>query len=204
MIRDLALASSGLLNGEIGGASVFPYQPKGLWEDIAFGNIYSAQIYSPSHGKDLYRRSMYTFWKRTAPPPTLATFDAPDREKCAARRAVTNTPLQSLALMNDPTFIEAARVLAEHTLNVSPQSARRINHAFQAVTGRQPSSKELKILQDLARSEFAEFKQQPGDAAQLLDVGESKPDPKLDRSELAAWTLVASAIMNLDEAITKE
>jgi hypothetical protein len=204
MIRDAALAASGLLNGEIGGPSVFPYQPKGVWEDIAYGGIYSAQVYPKSETKDLYRRSMYTFWKRTAPPASLGAFDAPDRERCTARRLVTNTPLQSLVLMNDPTFIEAARNLAEHTMVATPQLARRVTHAFRAVTGRSPSAKESKILADLARTELAEFKRQPEDAAKLLEVGQSAVAAKVDRVELAAWTMVASAIFNLDEAITKE
>ena len=116
MIRDTALAASGLLNGEIGGPSVFPYQPRGLWEEMAFGEGFSAQAYEQSHGKDLYRRGMYTFWKRTVPPASLATFDAPDREKCTARRALTNTPLQALVLMNDPTYVEAARAMAQRVL----------------------------------------------------------------------------------------
>ena len=116
MIRDTALAASGLLNDEIGGPSVFPYQPTGLWEEMAFGEGFSAQAYEQSHGKDLYRRGMYTFWKRTVPPASLATFDAPDREKCTARRALTNTPLQALALLNDPTYVEAARALAQRAL----------------------------------------------------------------------------------------
>ncbi len=133
MIRDSALAASGLLNANIGGPSVFPYQPKGIWEDIAYGGIFSAQIYQQSEGKDLYRRSMYTFWKRTAPPAALGTFDAPDREKCTARRPVTNTPLQSLVLMNDPTFVEAARMLAQRTIAaVRPQTVEAIAHAFPA------------------------------------------------------------------------
>jgi hypothetical protein len=205
MIRDTALASSGLLNDEIGGPSVFPGQPKGLWEDIAFGNIYSAQIYTPSEGKDLYRRGMYTFWKRTAPPPVMATFDAPDREKCAARRPVTNTPLQSLALMNDPAFIEAARALAERMISDGgTSSAKRIASGFRRVTARNPASKEMRILQDLARLQLDNYKRRPEDAAKLLEIGSTKSASSAPPGELAAWTMVASAIMNLDEAITKE
>ena len=116
MIRDTALAASGLLNDRIGGPSVLPYQPKGLWEEMAFGDGFSAQTYEQSHGRDLYRRGLYTLWKRTVPPASLATFDAPDREKCTARRVVTNTPLQALALLNDPTYVEAARALAQRTM----------------------------------------------------------------------------------------
>jgi hypothetical protein len=116
MIRDTALAASGLLNDAIGGPSVLPYQPKGIWEELAFGDGFSGQAYEQSHGPDLYRRGMYTLWKRTAPPASLATFDAPDREKCTARRAQTNTPLQALVLLNDPTYVEASRARAERAL----------------------------------------------------------------------------------------
>src|SRR5207245_4726585 len=116
MVRDNALASSGLLNDKVGGPSLYPYQPKGLWEEMAFGEGYSGQNYTQSSGSDLYRRGMYTVWKRTVPPASLTLFDAPDREKCTARRAATNTPLQALVLLNDPTYVEASRALAERTL----------------------------------------------------------------------------------------
>ena len=114
-VRDNALRVERLAQRRVGGPSVFPYQPKGLWEEMAFGDGFSAQTYVQSHGDDLYRRSMYTFWKRTVPPAEMVTFDAPDREKCTARRTVTNTPLQALVLLNDPTYVEAARALAQRT-----------------------------------------------------------------------------------------
>jgi hypothetical protein len=205
MIRDNALAVSGLLNDEIGGRGAFPYQPKGLWEEIAYGDVYSAQTYTPSHGKDLYRRSMYTFWKRTSPPPSLITFDAPDREKCTARRLVTNTPLQALVLMNDPTYIEASRMLAQRMIAEGGSSpAKRIRFAFRLATARAPSANEMQTLLDLARRELAEYRSDKDAAAKLLQVGESPADPKLNASELAAWTTVASTILSLDETITKE
>jgi hypothetical protein len=205
MVRDNALAASGLLNPEIGGASVFPYQPKGLWEEMAFGEGFSAQSYTPSHGKDLYRRSMYTFWKRTVPPPSLSTFDAPDREKCTARRSVTNTPLQALVLLNDPTYVEAARALAQRTLTEAPKDpAKRVAYAFRLATERKPASRESKVLRNLAREELLHYRRDPEAAEKLLRVGESPFDQKLDASELAAWTTVASTILNLDETITKE
>ena len=122
LIRDNALAVSGLLDDRIGGPSAFPYQPKGLWEEMAYGGGFTAQTYTESTGRDLYRRSMYTFWKRTVPPPALTTFDAPDREKCTARRTVTNTPLQALVLLNDPTYVEAARFLVRAC---SPRADKR-------------------------------------------------------------------------------
>ena len=204
-VRDNALAVSGLLNKEIGGPSVFPYQPKGLWDELAFGDGFSAQSFTPSTNKDLYRRSMYTFWKRTVPPPQLTTFDAPDREKCTARRALTNTPLQALVLMNDPTYIESARWLAQRAMTEGGKSvASRIAFAFRHATARMPSAKEAQLLRDLFQREIAHYRADKKASVDLLGVGESKWDSKLDASELAAWTIVASAILNLDETITKE
>jgi len=204
-VRDNALFVSGLLNSDIGGPGVFPYQPKGVWEEIAYGDVYSAQTYTPSHARDLYRRSMYTFWKRTAPPPALATFDAPDREKCTARRPVTNTPLQALVLMNDATYLEAARALAQRVIkDAGPDVASRIGLAFRLATGRRPEACEAQVLSHLANTKLARFRADKDAAVKLLRVGESAFDPKLDEAELAAWTMVASVILNLDETITKE
>lgn len=204
-IRDNALAVSGLLNADIGGPSVFPYQPKGLWDELAFGDGFSAQSFTPGANKDLYRRSMYTFWKRTVPPPQLTTFDAPDREKCTARRALTNTPLQALVLMNDPTYIEAARWLAQRAMTEGGKHAgSRISFAFRGATARMPSTKEARVLRGLFQEQLAHYRGDKKAALDLLGVGESKWDAKLDASELAAWTIVASAILNLDETITKE
>ena len=148
---------------------------------------------------------MYTFWKRTSPPPALITFDAPDREKCTARRAVTNTPLQALVLLNDPTYIEAARVLAEKMMREGgSDETRRIRYAFRLATARDPNAKELQVLRELERTESAEYRQNKDAAKKLIGVGEDKADAKLDPSELAAWTTVASTILNLDETITRE
>jgi hypothetical protein len=178
MVRDNALAVSGLLNQTIGGPSVFPYQEPGLWEELSRGEIYSAQEYRQSEGADLYRRSLYTFWKRTVPPPSLNTFDAPDREKCTARRIITNTPLQSLVLMNDPTFVEAARALADRAQREGPGTDdARIGWIFREATSRRPSDAETRVLSDL-----------------LARLGN-----RADR-----WTMVASTVLNLDETITKE
>ncbi|MBS1824626.1 MAG: DUF1553 domain-containing protein [Acidobacteria bacterium] len=203
MVRDNALATSGLLNPEVGGRSVYPYQPAGLWEEMAYGDVFSAQTYTPSTGKDLYRRSMYTFWKRTVPPAQMSTFDAPDREKCVARRARTNTPLQALVLMNDPTYIEAARKLAEKVIQADKRPAERIRLAFQVASARVPSASEVKLLAMLADQQKAAFAKQPENAKKLVRVGESKSAVR-DDIELAAWTTVASAILNLDEVISKE
>jgi hypothetical protein len=204
-VRDNALAVSGLLNVDIGGPSVFPYQPKGLWDELAFGDGFSAQSFTPSTGKDLYRRSMYTFWKRTVPPPQLSTFDAPDREKCTGRRALTNTPLQALVLMNDPTYLEAARALAQRTMTEGARDGGgMIGYVFRLVTARRPTAEEAFLLRALFRKQLAHYRGDKKSAQDLLSAGESKWDSRLDISELAAWTTVASAILNLDETITKE
>jgi hypothetical protein len=148
---------------------------------------------------------MYTFWKRTMPPPALGTFDAPDREKCTARRPLTNTPLQALVLMNDPTYVESARALAARMINEGGRdAAKRIVHGFRLATARRPLAKEVRVLQDFAKQQLASYKQDPEASLKLLAVGESPYRKQIDPAELAAWTMVASTILNLDEAITKE
>jgi Protein of unknown function (DUF1553)/Protein of unknown function (DUF1549)/Planctomycete cytochrome C/Concanavalin A-like lectin/glucanases superfamily len=204
-IRDSALAVSGLLSDKIGGPSVYPYQPKGIWEEMAFGEGFSAQSYTESTGADLYRRSMYTVWKRTVPPPALTTFDAPDREKCTARRTPTNTPLQALVLLNDPTYVEAARALAQRMMKEGDSSpVDRVDFAFRLATARLPSPAEREVLVGSYNEQLQDFRTHRDDAAKLVAVGASKYDSRLDPSELAAWTTVASMILNLDETITKE
>src|SRR5208282_2507986 len=159
MVRDNALDISGLLDTRIGGPSVYPYQPKGLWEEMAFGGGFSGQTYVQSTGADLYRRSMYTVWKRTVPPPQLTTFDAPDREKCTARRTVTNTPLQALVLLNDPTYVEASRFLAARMLTQGGETATgRINYAFRLATGRIPDPQERAVLLEAAQEAVADYR----------------------------------------------
>ncbi|HYI93134.1 MAG TPA: DUF1553 domain-containing protein [Bryobacteraceae bacterium] len=205
MVRDNALAVSGLLNNDIGGKSVFPYQPAGLWEEMAFGDGFTMQTYVQSHGKDLYRRSMYTFWKRTTPPAQMVTFDAPDREKCTARRTITNTPLQALVTLNDPTYVEASRALAERVLMEAGRNPnRRAALAFQLATARQATKSEVEVLTRLAKEQTAHFRGAPKETAALLTNGESPYDKALEPADLAAWTMVASAILNLDETISKE
>ena len=202
-IRDQALDVSGLLVPKIGGPSVKPYQPVGLWEDIAFGGDFSAQTYVQDHGDNLYRRGMYTFWKRTCPPPSLQTFDAPEREFCMVRRSTTNTPLQALALMNDPTYVEASRKLAERLLTQADKTTTaRINLAFRLCVSRPATPQEIKILSGLLSDQLARFHKDAKAADNLLGVGESKRDTSLDKNELAAWTLLASTVLNLDETIT--
>ena len=206
-IRDQALAVSGLLNRQIGGRSVSPYQPAGLWEELmsrADGANWTAQTYVQSHGADLYRRTMYTFWKRTCPPPTLATFDAPDRETCTVRRARTNTPLQALILLNDPTYVEASRKLAERMLMLEGKTPdERIAFAFRLATARPPSARELTVLRKVLDRQIAVYSKDPAAALKLLAVGESPRNENLDVAELAAWMTVASVILNLDETVTK-
>jgi hypothetical protein len=148
---------------------------------------------------------MYTFWKRTVPPAAMATFDAPDREKCVARRAVTNTPLQALVTLNDPTYVEAARAMAQKTLREGGKNLNsRIVYAFRLALVRKPSAQEMKVLRELLAKQLINYRKDGKAASELLRVGESKADEKIDRAELAAWTMVASAILNLDETITKE
>jgi hypothetical protein len=203
-VRDSALAVSGLLNRAIGGPSVFPYQPAGLWEELSRGETFTAQEYHESAGADLYRRSMYTFWKRTVPPAQLTTFDAPDREKCTSRRLITNTPLQALVLLNDPTYVEAARVLAQRAMREAGSDPRaRAGWMFREVTGRRPTATETGTLVELGQRRLEHYRKDVAAAVKLISVGASPP-AKLDASELAAWTMVASTILNLDETITKE
>ena len=206
-VRDQALAVSGLLNDEIGGKSVSPYQPAGLWEELmsrADGANFTAQAYVQSHGADLYRRGMYTFWKRTSPPASLTTFDAPDREVCTVRRSRTNTPLQALALMNDPTYVEAARKLAERAMTDGGATAEeRIGYVYRLVVCREPRPAEVAVLKNVLDRESSGYRAHPESAAKLLSVGDSARTGQLDPVEHAAWTMVCSAILNLDETVTK-
>jgi hypothetical protein len=206
-IRDQALFHSGLLDSRIGGQSVSPYQPPGLWEELmsrADGDKWTAQKYTQSHGVGLYRRTMYTFWKRTCPPPTLATLDAPDRETCVVRRSRTNTPLQALVLMNDPTYVEAARKFAERVLREGGASVdERIEFAFRSVLSRSPSDRESELLRAVHEEQVARFQQEPEAAKSLVGIGEAPADEQLDPAEIAAWAMVVSAILNADEALTK-
>lgn len=203
-VRDNALAVAGLLRADIGGPSVLPYQPAGLWEELAFGENFSAQEYRQDHGDKLYRRAMYTFWKRTAPPASLNTFDAPDREKCISRRALTNTPLQALVTLNDPTYIEAARHLAQNTLSQPGNDDARIQWAFRRATARTPSPAELKVLRALLQKQSQTYAKDPEAAGHLLKIGESPVETKSTPPVLAAWTNLCTVLLNLDETITKE
>jgi Protein of unknown function (DUF1553)/Protein of unknown function (DUF1549)/Planctomycete cytochrome C len=205
-IRDQALAISGLLNREIGGASVSPYQPKGLWRELSErsdSKNWTAQFFVQSKGKDLYRRTIYTFWKRTSPPPQLVTFDAPDRETCTVRRGRTNTPLQALILMNDPTYVEASRKLAERLMREAKTTDERIALGFRLATARLPGEREAAVLRGVFEKQLGRFRTEPQAAGKLLSVGEAPRDERLPLAELAAWSIVASVILNLDETVTK-
>jgi len=204
MIRDCALAVSGLLDGRIGGPSVSPYQPPGLWEEIGFGAGFSAQSYVQSHGSDLYRRGIYVYWKRALPYPPLVTFDAPNREVCTDCRARTNTPLQALVLLNDPVYVEAARVLGQRIMQEGGSSVgERIAFAFKLCTARAARPAELEVLARLFDAQLSKFKQDPQAATKLFGIGESPRAADVDAGELAAWTAIGNVLLNLDETITK-
>jgi hypothetical protein len=196
-IRDQALAISGLLVGKIGGPSVKPYQPPGLWEAVSYNG---ESTYVAGHGEELYRRGLYTYWKRQSPPPGMMTFDAPTREVCAARRPRTNTPLQSLVLLNDVTYVEAARALAGRMMRAKGEPAA---FGFHLTTGRAPSTDEAAALQHYHDEQLAAFHARPESAKALLKAGESAVDPALDSCDLAAWTLTATVLLNLDEVLTQ-
>jgi hypothetical protein len=192
MVRDQALFSSGLLVEKLGGPSVRPYQPAGLWKEITMQD----GEYEAGKGEDLYRRSLYTYWRRTVAPPMMVNFDAPMRESCTVRENRTNTPLQALNLMNDVTFLEASRVLAARMMREGLEAG------FERVLSRKPRAGELEILRgSLAyhRDYFAD----EAKAKAFLAQGESTLDPKLNPRELAAYTAVSSMIFNMDEAVTK-
>jgi hypothetical protein len=201
-IRDNALAVSGLLVRKIGGPSVMPYQPAGLWEELAGG---AHDDYTQGHGDDLYRRSLYTYRKRTVPHPSMATFDAPSWEICQVKRARTNTPLQALALLNDVTYMEAARKFAERIMiegGSSPES--QITFAFRLATNRAPTSSELSTLHTSLQKYLARFRQSAVAAEQFVSQGEAPRNKSLDVVDLAAHTALASILLNMDESISKD
>ncbi|MCA8988192.1 MAG: PSD1 domain-containing protein [Planctomycetaceae bacterium] len=202
-VRDAALAISGLLQQQLGGRSVYPYQPPGLWMELNNRPGYSKE-YPQGKGEDLYRRSLYTFWKRTVPSPMLKTFDAPEREFCTVKRSRTNTPLQALLLLNGPQFVEAARHLAERMLKEGGSTTEEhIQYGFRLVTARSPSQAEVDILKEEFQSSLVRFERDTTSADAILKVGESPASNELNQNELAAMTGVARLLLNLNEAITK-
>ena len=203
VLRDKALFVSGSLNGRMGGPPVKPYQPGGIWNAVAYSDSNTAHFFQ-DHGEDLYRRSLYTFWKRTAPPPNMVVFDVPSRENCNVRRERTNTPLQALTLMNDKQYVEAARRLAERVM-LSDQSSveRRIENMYRHAFGSDASPKHQAILEESYRKFQSSFAEQRSDAESLIMVGDSIPNPSLNPIELASLTMVANQIMNLDSFVNK-
>jgi hypothetical protein len=199
IIRDRALAVSGLLVSKVGGPSVKPYQPAGVWEEAGTG-----KVYHQDHGEKLYRRSLYTFWRRTAPPPSMLTFDATSRETCTATREPTATPLQALVLLNDPQFLEASRVLAESLIREYPHDVpNRIRSAFRRLTGRNPSGREESVLAQLWAEQLAHFRQEPDHAKSILEIGEWPRDESLSVVEVAATAILANTLMNHDAFVMK-
>ncbi len=199
MIRDQALAIAGLLVEKIGGPSVKPYQPPGLWTELA------GQDYQQDHGEDLYRRSLYTFWKRTAAPPSMVTFDSATRETCIVRQTRTNTPLQALNLMNDVTYVEASRMVAERMIaegGTTPE--QRVSFAYHLATAREPEPEEEKVLIDGFYHHLDRYRSDRMAALKLVSEGEYPRNQALDVAELASYTILASLILNLDETLTKE
>ncbi len=204
IIRDQALSIAGLLTRKIGGPSVRPYQPAGIYEGIVVGADYPSTKWIEDKGEDLYRRSLYTFWKRTVPHPAMLTFDSPDREFCSARRSRTNTPLQTLVLWNETGYLEASRKLGERMLKEGgADDASRTAYAFQLATGRAPTVNETRVLVRSLAKLRADFTARPDDAAKVIKVGASVPDSTLSAVELAAAAAVANMILTLDETITK-
>ena len=204
MLRDQALFAGGLLIETVGGPSVKPPQPFGLWEAVAYTDSNTAHFKADTGVEKLHRRSFYTFWKRTSPPPQMTTFDAPSRESCQVRRERTNTPLQALLMMNEPQYIEAARALAERTLREGGSTADdRLAYMFRLVASRAPDTNDLAELNAALSDLTAHYTKEPEAAKQLITTGETKPDPSFNPTELAAWTMVGNVILNLDEVITK-
>ena len=201
-IRDQALFVSGLLVEKLGGPSVRPYQPDGLYKDMLFSNMTN---YAQEKGEGLWRRSLYTFWKRTVMPPAMQVFDASSREACTVRETRTNTPLQALNLMNDTTYVEASRFIAQRMLaegGAKPED--RLAFGLRLAAGRAPDAGEKRLLLDNLSAQLEFFRAHPQDAAQLLAVGTRPYDGKLNPEELAGYATVASLILNLDEVITKQ
>ena len=198
IIRDNALSISGLLIERPGGPSVKPYQPGGLWIEQ------STRDYEQDHGADLYRRGLYSYWRRSIPPVNMVAFDAPSRNTCTVRRQRTNTPLMALVTLNDPTFVEAARAMAERIMTEAATSnQKRVDFAFRLVTARQPTATVRQVLLNVLDEELERYRNDLDGVQQLLDGGESPRNDEMNPTDHAAWTTVCRLILNLDETITK-
>jgi hypothetical protein len=199
MLRDYALAASGTLSSRRGGPGTKPYQPENVWEVVGMGT----ERYQADKGENLYRRTVYNFWKRMAPPANMEIFNAPSREVCTVRRDRTNTPLQALVTMNDPQFVEAARNLAQAAMRGAVADGGRLGMIGDRLLCRPWRAEELAILTASLDGLRTHYEAQPSEAAALLKVGESPADPVLPAPELAAWTMVCNQVMNLDEVLNK-
>jgi hypothetical protein len=200
-IRDNALSVSGLLNREIGGRSVKPYQPPGYWSSLNF----PTREWQKDTGDKVYRRGMYTHWQRTFPHPAMVAFDAPSREECTCERPQSNIPQQALVLLNDPEFVEAAKAFAVRTLGAKVNDdASRVAFAFETATGRKPKPEETKILLGILREHREFYSKESGDAEALLKTGDMAPPENLKAGELAAWTNVSRVMLNLHETMTRQ
>jgi len=204
-LRDQALALGGILVRTVGGPGVKPSQPAGLWKAVGYGGSNTVRFVADKGPQKVHRRSIYTFWKRTAPPPQMTTLDAPSREECRVRRERTNTPLQALLMMNDRQYIEAARGMASRILTEvdSNDDVVRATWAFRLATSRAPSAGDLADVVKLLRSARQDFSQNPASAKALIAIGDQPPGKQFDPVELASWTLLSNLILNLDEVITK-
>jgi hypothetical protein len=201
-VRDQALHAAGLLVDKIGGPSVKPYHPPGLYEQVTAGGY---DRYVQDTGENLYRRSLYTYWKRSVPHPSMLVFDAPFRETCTVKRTRTNTPLQALNLMNDPTYVEAARGIAERMLQEAPPHPEaRLTHGFKLLLCRQPNPAEMALLKKALQCHQTEFESDPAAAKALTAIGSHSSPKTLPVHELAAYTAVACSVLNSDEWINKE
>lgn len=203
MIRDQALFASGLLSRKQGGAPVFPYQPEGIWEDLNAPASH-AEKYVESRGEDLYRKSLYTYWRRAATHPAMQIFDAPSRDVCSVKREVTNTPLQALAVLHDRTFIEASRKLSERVIQDQPENTARIALMTRLVLSRDPHPQEAALLEGLLSERMEVYRRDPEAAAKLLAVGQSPADVDLDAAQVAAMADVALVVFNLSETLTRK
>jgi hypothetical protein len=203
MVRDNALAASGLLSQKIGGPSVKPYQPPGVWEAVAMRES-NLRSYVQDHGDSLYRRSMYTLWKRAAPPASMEIFNAPTREVCTVRRERTNTPLQALVTLNDTQFVEAARVLAERALKEGGQeTTSQLNFIAERLLARPFRANELATVEASLKEIESFYRSHLDDAKKLIAVGEMKADATLDPATLASWAMLTNELLNLDEVLNK-
>jgi hypothetical protein len=202
MIRDYALTVSGLLGTTIGGQSVKPYQPPGVWDTVGMPGS-TTRNYKQDSGEDLYRRSMYTFWKRMAPPASMEILNAPNREVSCLRRERTNTPLQALVTLNDPQMIEAARVLAEHIIKTQADHTKRVEQAANNILLRPLTKEEKTVALGSHKRLFEFYSMHEDDAKKLVGVGEKKADPALPASDVAALTMLCNQLLNLDEVLNK-